>query len=401
MLQLFKKNKPQSLPDNAFKTLSAEALLHEDIYAKQIIQLKELLSVTKEIYQDFYLEPLCHLAARIQHLPAFEKGPYHIRGGFLKLILQRTIIALKYRRSLMLPVGAAPEEQYREHDLWTYAIYTASLFRDCWLLYTAFDVNMSTTHNQAESWCPLAGPMPMSSSYQFKMAAFIDDRLCPGLNALIVMQLLNPKAMAWLYKVPHIFSDWLIYISHSPHSSTVGKVVEQAHTLVSPNEPAQSNNQQTNLQVNDTAVANIIEADPVAKLNNSLQAKSETLSEIFICWLKQSLNNSQYPFNQNESFVFRTEEGLLVRMPNAAEAFYKENNNLSSFSESVTVEQVITELSRAEYVIQHSDSNQKFHRYYLGEWKNRHVLEGILIQPEALSLGTGVPPIHPDCHLEI
>jgi hypothetical protein len=396
MLWLFKQSNTIKAEENSFIIIPADVLLQEDGYAKQIKQLKELLSVTKDIYQDYYLQPLLQLAARVQHLPAFAKGSYHVRGGFLKLVLQRTIVALKYRRSMMLPIGAPPELQYHEHDLWTYAVYTASLLMDCWMLHSGYEIYIGSTSHRLERWYPLAEVMPLGQNYQFKLANKLDESFRPAFNALMAPQLVSAKGLQWLAQAPHVFDDWLSCITYAPGKSTIGKIITQAQATV-----LQEHAMTASIQNETSCITEVQAAQPVA--TNTSQ-EQQTVSALFLSWLKQFLQ--QNLVNHSDAMVFRTEEGLLAVMPITVEAFIKNYRaELASLVVSTTdeklVESVLAELIKAEYVIPHANDEQNFYHYYLGEWKERRVLQGLLIKPEALLAEDNWPAVHPDCHLEI
>lgn len=98
-------------PAGYYMPASAEQLLSTAPRKQCLQQLWENCALPKDLYEQFYLQPLKQLMTLMQVLPATLQGEYAREGGLIDVTLQTTTYAVRLAKGHMLPPGAAPEEQ--------------------------------------------------------------------------------------------------------------------------------------------------------------------------------------------------------------------------------------------------------------------------------------------------
>lgn len=93
-------------------------------YRSVLAELAQLSGVPDPVFETYYGATLRAVAARVRNHPA--PGTTTPR---LAVVLEHTRNALRRRRDVRLPRGAAPHEAVAQADLWTYATFTAVVVR--------------------------------------------------------------------------------------------------------------------------------------------------------------------------------------------------------------------------------------------------------------------------------
>lgn len=373
MRHWFKKIPRAENPASPWQAEKAAEILKKPEYAHAVLQIKSLISVSAAQFEACYLPPLLALAGAAQVLPAYEAGIYQRAGGLLAKVLQRTIYALKKRQGLLLPPGSAVEEQYREQDIWTYALYTASLLQDCDVLATGFMLFDADENRIAIPW-QLPAP---GIGYRFQPCELPDLEERRSLRLLIAGRWLPTTSLQWLSRFPQVLADWLKTLTEQSSSAVIADILAKSHDslkgravstmLPCPIELSPITEQVT-LQPTD-----IIKA-PIA---------SQTAANAFLDWLRDTLASPDYPINTLEGGIFHLDEGCLIVYPTLLETFLNTHNNRFSVDE---LRQQLQPLAITEV--------QGLQRYCVGDWQNRTLVEGLLLKKDAVFPAEVLPPIY-------
>lgn len=93
-------------------------------YRSVLAELAQLSGVPDPVFETYYGVTLRAVAARVRNQPA--PGTAAPR---LAVVLEHARNALRRRRDVRLPRGAAPHEALAQADLWTYAAFAAVVVR--------------------------------------------------------------------------------------------------------------------------------------------------------------------------------------------------------------------------------------------------------------------------------
>ncbi|CDL83769.1 TraI domain-containing protein [Xenorhabdus szentirmaii] len=194
-----------------FRPQSVEVLLATSERGRYLRQLWENSALPAGLYQQFYLEPLRQLCARVQHVPATSEGNWSYRGGFVDLTLQFTACAVRLAKGHMLPPGAAPETQAAQSLLWQAVVFWSALFYHLPLLQ-----QLEGELDDGHPWLP--GLWIPERRFRFRFQASLSE-LSVSYKTLLAARLLPEGAVAWLSLVP---DAWQCLMGHlGGHTSSV------------------------------------------------------------------------------------------------------------------------------------------------------------------------------------
>lgn len=397
MLKLFKKKpQPQEIQqqnhlDNLglFLIQGAENLLDDPSFQTYLYELKQLVSVTQNPYQSLYLSLVYKFAEFVQGLPDMQNSAYDHHKGLLKHAFVRALTALKYRRGYMLPVGADTETCYKQQEIWTYAIFTAALLKDIWQIAAFYKIMIfDPIGNRQYIWQPLSGiSLPKERYYRFEYQG-MSELSRGGLNTLLIKKIISDVGFHWLYQDESLFRHWFNYLNGilTPQN-TIAEIIQKAEDSLSltpehdKNSALESNAEKENI-VESTPKTKSYNIEISDKINEIKTSEEEPdIVEAFIDWVKQGIKNNSLTINQNESWMHRVEEGFLI-MPMALEKFLAENSRyLSLFKDSKKDHLLIfiQKIQSANGFVP-NNTGSYLHQFYVGEWKDRNVLQGVLLK---------------------
>ncbi|MEX0446288.1 TraI domain-containing protein [Xenorhabdus sp. SGI246] len=203
---------PETLRDNRgyFRPQPAEALLANAERCQALRQLWENSALPTGLYQQFYLEPLRQLCARVQHIPATPEGIWSYRGGFIDLTLQFTACAVRLAKGHMLPPGVAPETQAAQSVLWQAVVFWAALFYHLPLLR-----QLEGELDDGHPWLP--GLWVPARRFRFRFHTSLSE-LSVSHKTLLAARLLPEEAVTWLSLVPGAWQCLMLHLGGSPSS---------------------------------------------------------------------------------------------------------------------------------------------------------------------------------------
>src|SRR5699024_9762252 len=118
-------------------------------------------------------------------------------GGLLQHGIEVAQHTLDLKQGVMLPPAAAPEDQAKLQDLWTYACVTAALLHDLGKPVTDLRI-MMYDGNGKHAWSAIQGPMPIGVSYCIAFNSTRTYRQHERVPPLLAHHLIPATGLQWL-----------------------------------------------------------------------------------------------------------------------------------------------------------------------------------------------------------
>jgi integrating conjugative element relaxase (TIGR03760 family) len=202
-------------PAGYFMPASADQLLSTASRKQCLQQLWENCALPKDLYEQFYLQPLKQLIALMQVLPAAPQGEYAREGGLVDVTLQTTTYAVRLAKGHMLPPGAAPEEQSAQNVQWNVVVFYAALWH-----YLPLLSQLQGELQSGRAWLP--GLTVPAAPYRFRFGASPSaPTLATSQSALIAARLLPAEVIDWLSTLPAAMHTLMTTASRQPSALPV------------------------------------------------------------------------------------------------------------------------------------------------------------------------------------
>lgn len=194
---------------------SATQLLDMPARKQCLQQLWENSALPKDLYEQFYLQPLHKLVTLMQVLPATRQGEYASEGGLVDITLQTTTYAVRLAKGYMLPPGAAPEEQSAQNILWNVVVFYAALWH-----YLPLLSQLQGEFRSGRAWLP--GLTVPGEPYRFRFRSIPPaPTLATSQSAMIAARLLPAEVIGWLSTLPAATHSLMTIASRQPGSLPV------------------------------------------------------------------------------------------------------------------------------------------------------------------------------------
>jgi len=204
------------LPRDSLAVQSASSLLRDRYRQKQIAGIERLTGVTPDVFLAYYRRVMERYAEFVQLLPAsYDHHHAHI-GGLLDHTLEAAVASLACRQSGVLPPESSAEQVAREEQVWTWAVFTASMLHD--VARPLLDQRVTLYDKRGKSlgdWQPWLGNMLDAGGYWYRVR-FRQDReyrLHEKAALLVTGRILPAKGLAWLADNPPLFGYWIAAVS--------------------------------------------------------------------------------------------------------------------------------------------------------------------------------------------
>ncbi|CAI0933040.1 integrating conjugative element relaxase, PFGI-1 class [Serratia liquefaciens] len=202
-------------PAGYYMPASADQLLSTASRKQCLQQLWENCALPKDLYEQFYLQPLKQLIALMQVLPAAPQGEYAREGGLVDVTLQTTTYAVRLAKGHMLPPGAAPEEQSAQNVQWNVVVFYAALWH-----YLPLLSQLQGELQSGRAW--LLGLTVPAAPYRFRFGASPSaPTLATSQSALIAARLLPAEVIDWLSTLPAATHTLMTIASRQPSALPV------------------------------------------------------------------------------------------------------------------------------------------------------------------------------------
>lgn len=179
-------------------------------------------SLPKNLYQQYYLQPLEHCVTLMQQFPATETDHHAYLGGMVDHLLETVAYAARLSKNYLLPIGAQPEEQASQSAAWNavivYAAMLQSLDRLCQI-----EVELES----GRCWMPL-NTMP-GEPYRFRFKPVADVMHIQSLSAMLAWKVIPDEALLWLSAWPEVLKTLSLYLTgFRNESGIVNAIVSDA-----------------------------------------------------------------------------------------------------------------------------------------------------------------------------
>ncbi|EPL0838934.1 TraI domain-containing protein [Klebsiella aerogenes] len=202
-------------PAGYFMPQSATQLLNMPARKQCLQQLWENSALPKDLYEQFYLQPLHKLVTLMQVLPAAPQGEYAREGGLVDVTLQTTTYAVRLAKGHMLPPGAPPEEQSAQNVQWNVVVFYAALWH-----YLPLLSQLLGEFQSGRAWLP--GLTVPSEPYRFRLRATPSAPvLASSQSAMIAARLLPAEVIDWLSTLPAATHSLMTIASRQPSALSV------------------------------------------------------------------------------------------------------------------------------------------------------------------------------------
>lgn len=213
-----------------FPLASGAELLREPNRRALAARIATHVSVPHAYFERLYLSALHNFAAFVQLMPASEAHHHAGLGGLLDHSLDVAEKALALRRGRLLPENEDPERISRQHDLWTYAVFSVGICHDVGKVVTDQSVERFDQRGRSLGlWNPWLGPMRDTAYYRM---TFVRGREYARheLVAPVIARLILPEAgIAWLGADREAIGQWVAALAGAREAAgAIGTIVAEA-----------------------------------------------------------------------------------------------------------------------------------------------------------------------------
>lgn len=210
------------------RVLSCEQLLSG--YQEELAEIKQLSGIPNIHFESLYLAPLQSVASYVQLLPASEAHHHAYPGGMMDHLIEIVVIALKLRRTQILPPGIDPEEIELRKDVWTYVIFIAALTHDI-----GKAVVDTTFYTDKKQWSPLTESGPVKS-YSYDYNPDRKHKFHEKIPLLVLHKFVPMSHLQWVQdKDPEAFESLICFLSGDyENAGALGDIVQKAdqHSVI-------------------------------------------------------------------------------------------------------------------------------------------------------------------------
>jgi integrating conjugative element relaxase (TIGR03760 family) len=225
---------PGGLPLDVLPVLSGAQLLARPQYAHLVHSILNKTGLSTDNNLRDALPVLQAYAQFVQLLPASEAHHHAHPGGLLQHTLEVVDFALTYRRSYMLPIGAAPERVNELRHVWTFGVLLAAAFHDVGKPMSDLTIRLygAQCPKSGKLWQPIAGDMLVQGAehYQVGFNAQRSYQDHQGLSLVVMQRMVASDTMAWLSgSDAQLLTELMAMLSGEPsEGSILAKLVKQS-----------------------------------------------------------------------------------------------------------------------------------------------------------------------------
>jgi len=196
--------------------LGFPALVARTRTAAFIDLLRIKLGYPREVFDRAVRPVIAGYAEFVQLLPALAAQHTGHQHGLYVQALTIASRALDYRRSQILPRGAAPEVIGAQAHRWTYAVFIAALLHGVGKSLAEQHVLIRGERGALEPWAPLAGSMRACGAvcYRVEMPGSVTPcALYAGLPMSLLDRIVPPTVRNWLATDPGLMCELHAFLS--------------------------------------------------------------------------------------------------------------------------------------------------------------------------------------------
>jgi len=228
---------PSPRPADQILIQNAQALLDATGTSALVEEIRTLLGLSPQNYEQDVLAVLHRYAEFVQLLPASESHHHAQPGGLLEHTLEVAVNALKLRQGYKLPLQSAVEDQIRLGSVWSYGILIAALLHDIGKPISDVVVQLYGTDAAQPllRWNGQAGSMLEQSNVSYYSVSFPSNKsygIHARLPITLIQSMLANHSRAWLATDPALFNELVQYLDGQPLAgSIISEIVGKADSL--------------------------------------------------------------------------------------------------------------------------------------------------------------------------
>ncbi len=224
-------------------TVHAERRIKEKNYRDRMNTIRDLSGIPQRHFERFYQVPLVSLL----------QIATHVNDDELLLHFDSVIVALKLRRSLMLPVGLDAESVNAKRDLWTYGIFVSSLLFGLNRVF-AYSVVVAPEHaEKSYRWNPFDPPIPPVCDIAVQKL----EPFSKAFNALMMHKLFDNDCITWLCRDLDVFNTVLKLIVTPSPRDVLGSLILTSHGVTPKKGKKLHHHQSNKLPISDAGQPDI------------------------------------------------------------------------------------------------------------------------------------------------
>lgn len=224
-------------PSDQILIQPARTLLDGTGASALVEEIRTLLGLTPQNYEQDVLSVLHCYAEFVQLLPASESHHHAQPGGLLEHTLEVAVNALKIRQGYKLPLKSPVEDQIRLASVWSYAILIAALLHDVGKPISDVVVQLYGTDPAQPllRWNGLTGSMLEQSNVTHYSVTFPTNKsyaVHARLPITLIQSMLTNRSRAWLATDPTLFNELVQYLDgQALEGSVIADIVSKADSL--------------------------------------------------------------------------------------------------------------------------------------------------------------------------
>lgn len=188
---------------------------------KSIDSIRQSAGISDRLFGRLYLHPISRISELLQSCPASGSDHHAWPGGLVSHILESCAYALRFRKGIILPVGATPEQEMESADLFTYTVFAATLLHD---IGAALEIRRIALHDRRgrylREWDPLLADIdseqPRARYMKIEYRPAPASRFGRTSSLMYVNRILPGAGLRWLRSDPEAYSAFLNAFSETP-----------------------------------------------------------------------------------------------------------------------------------------------------------------------------------------
>ncbi|WP_145501497.1 TraI domain-containing protein [Yersinia similis] len=287
----------------------------------QLLQmLWDYSSLPKDLYQQYYLQPIEHCVTLMQQFPATENGHHAYLGGMVDHMLETVAYAARLSKKYLLPIGAQPEDQAAQGAAWNSVIVYAAMLQSLDML-CQIEIELES----GQRWIPL-NSLP-GEPYRFRFIPIADSIQAQSLSAMLAWKIIPNEALLWLSTWPNVLETLSLYLTGFRHESGIMNTLVLDAIRVSVELSSVSPAELIPMNTPDERL--IIMGGDSSEIKQNIippaQRKNVNLGVVFYEWAKKNILAQSIRVNETDSAVFIIAGYVFMTSPAIFYQFISEN----------------------------------------------------------------------------
>ena len=214
-----------ALDFNRLPILDAAGLIALTGQQNRLRNIKRIVQIDDVRYQILYQDVIDRFAEVVQLMPASQAHHHAVPGGLFIHTLEVLEYALSLRRQYKLPQMAAQEEQEKQRQVWTYAVFAGVLLHDIGKRLTL--CRFETDKGRASD--PFAQQLPQEGYYRLHFQSAKYHALHTQIGLAFAARIFPAIGLDFLMTQLHIMQELMAYLhDDDTHAGSIGDIIRAA-----------------------------------------------------------------------------------------------------------------------------------------------------------------------------